>query len=248
MVLFAPRRGLFVVVVGRVPMQGSDAPLLSMRGVSKTYTTGNGTVAALRDVSISLAAGECVALVGPSGSGKSTFLSIAGGLLDPDHGGVASVCGKDWTGLNQDQRATNRRLSVGFIFQGLNLVSILTVVENAMLPLLLQGLSKGPARLKSEQALAALNLNEHADRWPHELSGGQQQRVAIARALAGGQPLLLADEPTGALDSDNSQLVFQSLADHANRGGASLVATHDPLVEKYATRLFRIVDGRAQRA
>ena len=226
----------------------TDGPVLALTRVSKTYRTRGGSVTALRDVTLDVRPGECVAIMGPSGSGKSTLLSLAGGLLDPDDGGSASACGQDWRRLRHDRRVEQRRRSVGFVFQGLNLVSILSVAENVMLPLLLEGTARARARAAADEVLAALGLHEHARRWPHELSGGQQQRVAIARALAGRQPLLLADEPTGALDSHNSRLVFQTLRRHAAEGGASLVVTHDPLVAEFATRTVRIADGELRAA
>jgi putative ABC transport system ATP-binding protein len=228
---------------GDGPVGSTATPLLRLEHVSKTYRSSSGPVSALREIDLNVDVGECVALIGPSGSGKSTLLLIAAGLLAPDDGGVASVGGRSWAEFGAGEREAFRRQRIGFVFQELNLVSFLTVGENVMLPLMLDGTPRRAARQRADDALAALGLATHGNRMPNELSGGQQQRVAIARATVGGQQIIFADEPTGSLDTATSEGVFAALMAHADQGGAVVIVSHDPLVAKFASRTIVLRDG-----
>ena len=177
---------------------------LALRRVSKIYGSGPSEVHALRDVDLMVERGELVAVMGPSGSGKSTLLTIAGSLEDASSGAVL-VDGVDLAGVSRADRATMRRRSIGYVFQDFNLLPGLTAVENVTLPLELDGVRAKAARATGLSALEALDVADRADRYPDELSGGERQRVAIARAIVGERGLLLADEPTGALDSVNGE-------------------------------------------
>ncbi|WP_234995596.1 ABC transporter ATP-binding protein [Streptoalloteichus hindustanus] len=208
----------------------------------KTYTSGSVEVHAVHHVSLSVMPGELVALMGPSGCGKSTLLSISGGLLRPDSGTV-TVGGLSLYDLVGARFHEHRRRSVGFVFQDFNLMRTLTAVENVMLVDELDGMSRKQARQRALAALRSVGLDGVADRYPSELSGGQQQRVAIARALTGCPRLVLADEPTGALDSTNTRSVLGLLAEIVAAGGACVVATHDPEVAAAAHRVVQMLDG-----
>ena len=175
-------------------------PVLELVDVDKSYGSGPTEVRALADVSLSVAPGEFVALRGPSGCGKSTLLHVAGGLDEPSAGTVR-VGGRELHRMRATELASLRRSDVAYVFQRLNLVPGLTALENVMLPLELDGLGRRPSRQRALEALAAVDLDDHLDRYPDDFSGGQQQRIAIARAIVGSRRLLLADEPTGALDT-----------------------------------------------
>ncbi|MGY1855058.1 ABC transporter ATP-binding protein [Modestobacter sp. SYSU DS0290] len=218
-------------------------PLLLLDTVRKTYATEGGEVRALAGVTLRVDPGEYVAVVGPSGSGKSTLLAVVAGLVEPDPGSRIEVCGRSWTDTTGRTRSLHRRRSLGFVHQGLNLVSFLSVAENVMLPLLLEGRRPAAARHDADQGLGRFALVDLGPRMPAHLSGGQQQRVAVARALVARQPLLLADEPTGALDTTSSRQVFATIAEHARGGGGALVVSHDPLVTEYASRVITVHDG-----
>jgi putative ABC transport system ATP-binding protein len=217
--------------------------VLEMHGVSKTYGTGEATVHALLEVDLSVEAGAMVAVMGPSGSGKSTLLTIAGSLEEPDSGEVL-VGGRSLTGLSRGDKARLRRRTVGYVFQDFNLLPGLTAAENVALPLELDGMSAGKARAAGLQALTGLGLADRASRFPDQLSGGERQRVAIARAVVGDRRLLLADEPSGALDSVNAEEVMRLLHEACKRGVATVVVTHDAQLASWADRVVFLRDGR----
>jgi putative ABC transport system ATP-binding protein len=217
--------------------------LLELREVSKVYGTGAAEVHALRQVSLSVGGGELVAVMGPSGSGKSTLLTIAGSLEEPTSGAVL-ITGIDLSGASHNDQAKLRRRLIGYVFQDFNLLAGLTAVENVTLPLELDGVRAKAARSAGMKALAELGVAGQADRFPDELSGGQRQRVAIARAVVGDRQVLLADEPTGALDSVNSETVMRLLRAACQRGVAGVVVTHDPQLASCADRVLFLRDGR----
>ncbi|MDP9331408.1 MAG: ABC transporter ATP-binding protein [Actinomycetota bacterium] len=218
-------------------------PTLQMTGVTRVFGEGRLEVDAVTDVSLSAAAGELVAVMGPSGSGKTTLLSLAGGLDHPSSGTV-SVEGIDLSDLSRADLARMRRRSIGYVFQQMNLVEGLTAIENASLPLELDGRGRRDAREAAASALELVSMGELADRFPDELSGGEQQRVAIARAVVGDRVLLLADEPTGALDSVTGESVLRLLRGHCDRGGAGVLVTHDARFAAWADRIVFLRDGR----
>jgi putative ABC transport system ATP-binding protein len=214
-----------------------------MLQVSKTYGSGAGEVRALSGIALLVERGELVAVMGPSGSGKSTLLTIAGSLEQPSSGQVL-VDGVDLATLSRTDRATMRRRSIGYVFQNFNLLPGLTAVENVTLPLELDGLRSKTARATGLKALEELDVAEHSERFPDELSGGERQRVAIARAIVGERGLLLADEPTGALDSVNGEAVMRLLRAAAHRGVAGVVVTHEAQLASWADRVVFLRDGR----
>ena len=216
--------------------------LLELRDVSKVYGTGPAEVHALRGVDLSVEAGAMVAVMGPSGSGKSSLLSLCGGLDDPT-GGEVSVDGAVLAGMSRAGRARLRRRFVGYVFQDYNLLPGLTAAENVSLPLELDGTVARKARAAALATLEELDLLERADRFPDELSGGERQRVAIARALVGERRLLLADEPSGALDSANGEAVMRLLRAACRRGVAAVVVTHDAQLASWADRVVFLRDG-----
>jgi putative ABC transport system ATP-binding protein len=216
--------------------------VLELDAVERTLGTGASTMQALRGVSLSVAAGELVAVMGPSGSGKTTLLTLAGGLDTADRGRVL-VDGTDLGGLSRRGLAARRRRSIGFVFQELNLVPGLTAVENTGLPLELDGRGVRAARRGALEALGTVGIAELADRFPDDLSGGQQQRVAIARALVGDRRLLLADEPTGALDTATGDAVLRLLRERCDAGVAVLLVTHEARHAAWADRVVFLRDG-----
>jgi putative ABC transport system ATP-binding protein len=218
-------------------------PVLELEGVSKVYGEAPTEVNALRDVDVSVAAGELVAVMGPSGSGKTTLLTIAGSLEAATTGDVR-VMGSSLSGMSRNQRAALRRRSIGYVFQDFNLLAGLTAIENVMLPLELDGMRARAARSLGLEALEHLGIAERAERFPDELSGGERQRVAIARAIVGQRSLLLADEPTGALDSVNGEGVMKLLRSACKRGLAGVVVTHDAQLAAWADRVVFVRDGR----
>lgn len=217
--------------------------MLELRHVSRVYGGGAGEVAALRDVSLSVEPGQLVAVMGPSGSGKSTLLAIAGTLEEPSSGEVI-VGGRVVTGASAAERARLRRRAIGFVFQDFNLLPGLTATENVALPLQLDGVLAGRARAVADRALAGMGLAERAGHLPEQLSGGERQRVAIARALVGRRRLLLADEPSGALDSANGEMVMQMIRAACRQGVAAVVVTHDAQLASWADRVVHVRDGR----
>ncbi len=217
--------------------------MLELRGVSKTYGEGAAQVQALADVSLSVDAGSMVAVMGPSGSGKSTLLTIAGSLEEPTEGAVL-VDGRALAQMSRPAKAQLRRRVVGYVFQDFNLLPGLTAIENVSLPLELDGLAR-KARSIGLQALEQLGLAERSSQYPDQLSGGERQRVAIARAIVGERRLLLADEPSGALDSTNAEAVMRLLHDACKQKSmAAVVVTHDAQLASWADRVVFLRDGR----
>ncbi len=216
---------------------------LELRGVTKIYGTGAAEVHALSDVDLSIAAGELVAIMGPSGSGKSTLLTVAGTLEEPTSGDV-SIEGKPVASMSRNDRARLRRHSVGYVFQDFNLLAGLSALENVSLPLELDGMSLKRAQALALDALAEFDMDERAGRFPDALAGGERQRVAIARAVVGERGLLLADEPTGALDSVNGEAVMRMVRRACNRGVAGVIVTHDAQLASWADRIVFLRDGR----
>ncbi|MBI5596046.1 MAG: ABC transporter ATP-binding protein [Elusimicrobia bacterium] len=222
----------------------SAPPLLELRGVAKDYPAPGGSLRVLHEASLTVAPGESMAVTGPSGSGKSTLLGLMAGLERPS-AGTLLWRGRDMTALSEDELAAWRRVSVGFIFQNHRLVGALSALENVMLPLEICGVPGPQARERALGALAALGLAERAEHRPHQLSGGEQQRVAIARAYVHAPALILADEPTGALDGDTAAAVLSSfLALNAEKGAALVLVTHNPEVAARLGRTVRLARGR----
>jgi putative ABC transport system ATP-binding protein len=216
---------------------------LLLQQVSKTYGEGPTEVHALRCVDLAVEDGELVAVMGPSGSGKSTLLTISGSLEEPTSGAVL-VAGADLARMSRNERARLRRRSIGFVFQDFNLLAGLTAVENVALPLELDGVTARTARAAGMVVLEGLGLSDRAARFPDELSGGERQRVAIARAVVGDRHLLLADEPSGALDSLNGEGVMRLIRSACQRGVAGVVVTHDAQLASWADRVVFLRDGR----
>jgi len=216
--------------------------MLELRQVSKVYGTGAAEVQALRDVSLDVGPGMMVAVMGPSGSGKSTLLTIAGSLEEPTSGQVL-VAGQDLATMSRNDKARLRRQSIGYVFQDFNLLPGLTAAENVALPLELDGVGARKAGEAGLRALDALGLAERASSYPDQLSGGERQRVAIARAVVGDRHLLLADEPSGALDSANSETVMRMIHTACQQGVAAVVVTHDAQLAAWADRVVFIRDG-----
>ena len=216
--------------------------ILELRDVHRTHGSGETAVHALAGVTLTVAAGELVAVMGPSGSGKSTLLNLAGGLDRPTEGEVLV----DGTALGSASRralAALRRRRIGYVFQDLNLLSSLTAAENVALPLELDGTGVSKARRLALAALSEVDLDGYGGRFPDELSGGQQQRVAIARALVGERHLVLADEPTGALDSHTGEAVLRLLRSKVDGGAAGVLVTHDARHAAWADRVVFLRDG-----
>jgi putative ABC transport system ATP-binding protein len=218
--------------------------MLELRNVSKSYGEGANEVDAISDIDLSVERGSLVAIMGPSGSGKSTLLTIAGSLEEPTSGDV-SIDGVRLSGMSRNDKARLRRRSVGYVFQDFNLLAGLTAVENVSLPLELDGTSMKKARSKGLAALEGLGLGDRADNYPDQLSGGERQRVAIARAVVGDRSLLLADEPSGALDSVNGEAVMRMILAACHGGVAAVVVTHDAKLASWADRVVFLRDGRA---
>jgi putative ABC transport system ATP-binding protein len=216
---------------------------LELRDVSKVYGEGPTRVEALRNVSLSVDAAELVAVMGPSGSGKSTLLTIAGSL-EPATSGEVLIEGAPLSEMSKNDRARLRRQSIGYVFQDFNLLAGLTAAENVSLPLELDGTPARTARGAGMAALEELGLADRASRYPDELSGGERQRVAIARAVVGERQLLLADEPSGALDSANGEAVIRLIRAACRRGVAGVVVTHDAQLASWADRVVFLRDGR----
>jgi putative ABC transport system ATP-binding protein len=216
---------------------------LELRGVSKVYGRGPSQVRALRGIDLSVEVGTLVAVMGPSGSGKSTLLTIAGGLEEPTSGEVL-VGGAALAAMSRDAKARLRRRMIGYVFQDYNLLAGLTAAENVALPLELDGVGPRAARAAGLKALEGLGLADRASRFPDQLSGGERQRVAIARAVVGERHLVLADEPSGALDSVNAEQVMRLMRSACGRGVAGVVVTHDAQLASWADRVVFLRDGR----
>ncbi len=223
---------------------GPVSPALELVDVTKAFGRGETAVQAVVDVSLAIEPGEMVAIMGPSGCGKSTLLHLAGALEEPTSGRVL-VDGWDLAGLTASERSELRRRHVGYVFQRLNLIPALTAVENVMLPLELDGVAAGEARERARAALDRVGIDAPGRRYPDDFSGGQQQRIAIARATVGHRRLLLADEPTGALDTLSADQVIELLAGLvADQGTAVALVTHEPRFASWADRVVFLRDGR----
>ncbi len=219
------------------------APLIQLAGVSKVFFTDEVETHALSGIDLEIRDGEYVAISGPSGCGKSTLLSLIG-LLDTPTQGVYRLNGESVEDLKTKQRARIRNRQIGFIFQAFNLIGDLTVFENVELPLTYRGMPASERKQRANEALERVGMAHRMKHYPSQLSGGQQQRVAVARALGGDPSVLLADEPTGNLDSKNGEAVMDLLRD-VHQGGATIcMVTHDPRFEAYAQRVVRLFDGK----
>jgi putative ABC transport system ATP-binding protein len=227
-------------------MNPGPQALIAIRDLTKTYVLGDMHVKALRGVTLNVQAGEFVALTGPSGSGKSTLMHLLGCLDRPTAGGYA-LGGQDVSALGQRELAGVRNRDIGFVFQGFNLLPRTTAMDNVELPMLYAGVrSAQQRRARAREALAAVGLGDRLDHHPNQLSGGQQQRVAIARALVNNPKLLLADEPTGNLDSRTSVEVMGIFQRLNARGLTIVLVTHETDIAEYGTRILRFRDGRVQ--
>ena len=218
-------------------------PALAMRGVRKTFEAENAPVRALRGVDLTISAGEFAALMGPSGCGKSTLLNLVAGLDIADEGSI-TVAGEEVTGRSEDELARLRRRHIGIVFQFFNLLEGMTVLENVALPAVIAGRKRRMAETRAKDLLDLLGIGDKAGAVPGVLSGGQRQRLAIARALANEPTLLLADEPTGALDSEGGDEVIELLRRLHGGGQTVVLVTHDPGVAAAAERVVRMRDGR----
>jgi putative ABC transport system ATP-binding protein len=217
--------------------------LVELDGAARRFGSGHTQVTALQPTSLTVETGVFLAVMGPSGSGKTTLLSLVGGLDRPSEGRVL-VAGQDVGSLKPKELAILRRRTVGYVFQDLNLLAGLTARENVAIPLELDGRPVAEARAAADEALRSVGLESLADRFPDDLSGGEQQRVAIARALVGGRRILLADEPTGALDSITGESVMRLLRAHCDGGGTAILVTHDASHAAWADRVVFLRDGR----
>ncbi|HET7773105.1 MAG TPA: ABC transporter ATP-binding protein, partial [Burkholderiaceae bacterium] len=217
--------------------------LIDLKGITKSYRTGDVVTPVLHGITVGIDRGEYVAIMGQSGSGKSTLMNVLG-LLDRADGGTYTLNGMDVTTLDAAQQAEVRNRTIGFVFQSFNLLKRMTVAENVALPLVYAGASRGEAKKRAIELLERVGLGALGGRMPNQLSGGQQQRVAIARALVNNPPLLLADEPTGNLDTRTTEEVLKVFEQLNREQGLSIViVTHEPDVAQHARRLVRLRDG-----
>jgi putative ABC transport system ATP-binding protein len=224
----------------------APAPVMALRGIHKTSRLGQHVVSALQGVDLDVRAGEMLALVGPSGSGKSTLLNLCG-LIDRPDAGTIELRGTAVHALDEGRSTLLRRDALGFVFQGFNLVPVMTAAENVELPLFLAGVSTAERRRRVAEALAQVGLGGHAAHRPDALSGGQRQRVAIARALVKRPALVIADEPTASLDSHSADQVLELLRERCHaQGAAFVIATHDDRLTRRCDRVVRLLDGRIE--
>ncbi len=224
-------------------MNDVTMPLIQLEGLTKVFTTDEVETHALSGVHLAVGKGDYVAISGPSGCGKSTLLSILG-LLDSPSGGAYRLNGRPVESLKVRERARIRNREIGFVFQSFNLIGDLTVYENVELPLTYRGMGRAERKRRVTEALEKVGMSHRAKHYPSQLSGGQQQRVAVARALVGQPSILLADEPTGNLDSKNGEAVMELLGD-LHRGGATIcMVTHDPRFARHADRTIHLFDGQ----
>ena len=217
--------------------------LIELKDVSKLYGFGDATSVALEEVDLSIEQGECVAVMGPSGCGKSTLMNVIGLLDHPTHGQYTNN-GRRAERLRHFQRAKIRRDKIGFIFQSFNLLPRLTAIDNVALPLLYRGLSTGKRNARSRDMLERVGLHDRSYYYPRQLSGGQTQCVAIARALVNDPEIIIADEPTGNLDTESSRVVMELLAEIHAAGNTIIFVTHNPELTRYATRVVYMQDGQ----
>ena len=217
--------------------------LLQAQDLGRIYKAGGTRLAALQDVSLSVEPGEYIAIMGPSGSGKTTLMNLFG-LLDRPSSGTLSILGVDTAELSADLHAQIRNHSVGFVFQSYNLLPRHTAIENVELPLIYSGIAARDRRRRAMEILQEVGLDSRVQHWPHQLSGGEQQRVAIARALVNNPALILADEPTGALDSRTGARVLALFQAINEAGRAVIIITHDENIARHARRIIRLKDGR----
>jgi len=228
---------------GDTSMNSANGTLIQMDGVQKIFRTDDIETHALSGIQLEISRGEYLAIAGPSGCGKSTLMSILG-LLDSPNRGSYTLNGRSVEELNMAERARIRNREIGFIFQSFNLIGDLTVYENVELPLTYRGMGAGERRRKADSALERVGMAHRCKHFPAQLSGGQQQRVAVARALAGDPLILLADEPTGNLDSKNGDAVMDLLRDLHQNGATVCMVTHDPRYAHHAERTIHLFDGR----
>jgi len=233
-----------MAAVSHAQLQADPAALVEVHALSKHYDTEAGIYPVLKDVSVCIDAGEFVSVMGPSGSGKSTFMNILG-CLDVPSAGTYRLDGHDTSQLSSDQLAALRNRFIGFVFQGFNLLPRASLIDNVALPLVYAGVRKRERDAQARRLLARVGLGSQAERLPSQISGGQQQRVAIARALANAPRLLLADEPTGNLDTTTSHEVIELFNQlNATEGITIVLVTHEADVARFARRLVHFVDGR----
>lgn len=224
-------------------MTSANGNVIAMQGVSKVFYTDELETHALSGIDLEIKKGEFIAIAGPSGCGKSTLLAILG-LLDSPTSGNYKLNSKPLSDLDLSERTRIRNREIGFIFQAFNLIGDLTVYENVELPLTYRGMISGERKERVQVALARVGMSQRAKHYPAQLSGGQQQRVAVARALAGDPVILLADEPTGNLDSKNGDAVMDLLKDLHQNGATICIVTHDPRYAEHAQRTIHLFDGR----
>ncbi|MCS7274233.1 MAG: ABC transporter ATP-binding protein [Candidatus Bipolaricaulota bacterium] len=217
--------------------------MIQLKNVQKVYPMGEVSVPALRGIDLTIQPGEFVAIMGPSGSGKSTLMHVLG-CLDLPSGGVVQLDGHDVTKLDEDTLAQIRGKKIGFVFQTFNLIPTLTALENVELPLFFQGVPRHERRARAAELLSKVGLGGRLHHKPAQLSGGERQRVAIARALANDPEIILADEPTGNLDSESGEAILELLAQLHREGKTIILVTHNPEAAAYAQRILRIKDGR----
>ena len=220
-------------------------PVITMQHVKRTYTMGDTQVFALKDISFTIYQGEFVTIMGPSGSGKSTCMNRIG-CLDRPSDGIVKINGKETARMSERELAVLRNQTVGYVFQQYYLIASMTVLENVMLPLRYAGIDRKERRALAEQSLARVGLTERMSHYPNELSGGQKQRVAIARALVTKPRIILADEPTGALDSETGKAVMRLFWEINKSGTTVVIVTHDPRVGASSRRCIKILDGLIQ--
>lgn len=220
-------------------------PIIELKNVWKVYDLGETKVNAVRGISIKVDRGEFIALMGPSGSGKSTTMNLIGSLDIPTKGSVY-LDGKDISRLSESGLAQLRGRKIGFVFQQFNLIKTLTALENVMLPMTFQGIPENERRKRAEKLLEEIDLKDRMNHLPKELSGGQQQRVAIARSLANDPEVILADEPTGNLDSKTGSMVMETLKSLHKKGKTIIIVTHDATIAKHAKRTVMLHDGQVK--
>src|SRR5512144_1900465 len=224
-------------------MENGSQPLIRLENVSKVFVTDEVETHALSGVHFDVQKGEYLSIAGPSGCGKSTLLAILG-LLDTPSDGTYYLNGRPVSGLKLSERARIRNREIGFIFQAFNLIGDLTVYENVELPLTYRGMPSSERKRRVQESLERVGMSHRMKHYPSQLSGGQQQRVAVARALSGSPSILLADEPTGNLDSKNGEAVMHLLADLHREGATICMVTHDPRFARFADRIIHMFDGR----